>query len=230
MEHTDKRFEQELSDLRARLIQMGDVVAKKIESALRYLAQHDLGGAQTIIQDDVAVNRMDIELEETCLRLLVALHQPEASDLRLITAVMKITTELERIGDRVVNICEAVADIEGGDPIPTEAGVLKIGELTTGLVRDAMQAFSRNDNSLAKLVLEKDIEVDRLYDRALPSLLAVLEKAPDKIARDAKLALLSKDLNEISEHATNIAEVVMFLVGRKEIMHMDVHERRSRTA
>ena len=171
------------------------------------------------------MNRMDIDVEEICLQLL-ALHQPVAGDLRFITAAMKITTELERIGDRVVNICEAVADGGVHDPISTDAQVLRIGHLATAMVRDAMAAFSRSDPAFVKSVWEKDKEFDALYSHVVPNLITSLAKDPERIARDARLALLSKDLNEISEHATNIAEVVMFMVEGKELSHMDMYERR----
>jgi len=226
MEHTNKKYGQELSDLRSGLIRMGSIVTDQIDGALERFAAHDDTGARGIIERDAEVNRMDIELEEACLRLL-ALHQPAAIDLRLITAAMKITTELERIGDRVVNICEAIADSGTSDPASNE--VLRIGKLAGAMVRDAMEAFSGNDASLVKPVLEKDKEFDRLYSHLFPNLLTSLAKDPERIARDAKLALLAKDLNEISEHATNIAEVVMFLVNGKEITHMDMHERRALT-
>src|SRR6266481_1312342 len=116
MEHTDKQFDLELSNLRAKLGLMGDMVIAQIDRALGCLSEHDVRGTSAIIERDINVNRMDIDLEEMCLQLL-ALHQPVAGDLRLITAAMKITTELERIGDRAVNICEAVHDRGEGDPI-----------------------------------------------------------------------------------------------------------------
>lgn len=228
MEHTDKRYGQELSALSAGLIQMGEIVVNQIVCALDCFANHDVSGARAIIERDTDVNRRDIELEESCLHLL-ALHQPAAVDLRLVTAAMKITTELERIGDRVVNICEALANGDAQDPLPSDAQVLQIGKLAAAMVRDAMAAFSRSDVFLTKAVWEKDKEFDALYSHIFPNLITSLAKDPRRIARDAKLALLSKDLNEISEHATNIAEVVMFLVNGKEITHMDMHERRPRS-
>jgi phosphate transport system protein len=171
---------------------------------------------------------MDIDVEETCLQFL-ALHHPVAGDLRFITVAMKITTELERIRDRVVNICEAVVNGDAPDPVSTDAQVLQISKLATGMVRDAMAAFSRSDAALVKSVWEKDKEFDDLYSHVFPNLITSLAKDPERIARDAKLALLSKDLNEISEHATNIAEMVMFMVEGKELSHMDRYERRPRT-
>jgi len=109
MDHEHKKFDIELSDLRTKLNKMGDLVIAQIDAALACLSEHDVRGTRPIIESDIDVNRMDIDLEQTCLQFL-ALHQPVAGDLRLITATMKITTELERIGDRVVNLCEAVHD------------------------------------------------------------------------------------------------------------------------
>ncbi len=227
MEHTHKNIDLELSDLRTKLSQMGDLVIAQIESALGCFSEHDVRGTRMIIEQDINVNRMDIELEEMCLQFL-ALHQPVAGDLRLIAAAMKITSELERIGDRVVNICEAVHDRDERDPATSHAEVLQMGALALAMVRDSMTAFSRADSSLARQVFEKDKEFDALYGEVFAKLTASLTKDPDRVAHDTKLAFLSKDLNEISEHATNIAEVVMFMVDGKEITHMDMHERRAR--
>jgi phosphate transport system protein len=226
MEHTHKNFDLELSDLRAKLTQMGDLVVAQIESALACLSDHDVSGTRMIIEQDSNVNRMDIDLEEMCVQFL-ALHQPVAGDLRRITSAMKISTELERIGDRVVNICEAVHDRDEGEPLTAHAEVSQMGALALVMVRDSMTAFSRMDSSLAKRVFEKDKEFDALYGEAFAKLTASLAKDLGGVAHNTKLAFLSKDLNEISEHATNIAEVVMFMVDGKEITHMDMHERRT---
>jgi phosphate transport system protein len=228
MEHKHKTFHLELAELRTKVSEMGELVIEQLERALVCLKEHSVSDARTITERDINVNRMDIDVEETCLQFL-ALHQPVAGDLRFITAAMKITTELERIGDRVVNICEAVANGDAPDPVSTDAQVLQISKLATGMVRDAMAAFSRSDAALVKSVWEKDKEFDDLYSHVFPNLITSLAKDPERIARDAKLALLSKDLNEISEHATNIAEMVMFMVEGKELSHMDRYERRPRT-
>jgi phosphate transport system protein len=225
MEHTDKQFDLELSNLRTKLGLMGDIVVAQIDRALDCLSEHDVRGTSAIIERDINVNRMDIDLEEICMQLL-ALHQPVAGDLRLITAVMKITTELERIGDRVVSICEAVHDRDARDPAASHTEISQMGALALVMVRGSLTAFSRADSSIAKRVFEKDKEFDALYGAVFAQLTSV-GKDPDRVAHDTKLAFLSKDLNEISEHATNIAEVVMFMVDGKEITHMDMHERRA---
>jgi phosphate transport system protein len=226
MEHTHQNFDLELSELRKKLSQMGDLVIAQIESALGCLSEHDVRGTRMLIEQDSNVNQMDIDLEEMCLQFL-ALHQPVARDLRLITAAMKVITELERVGDRVVNICEIVHDREDRDPATSHAEVSQMGAIALAMVRDSMTAFSQADSSLAKRVFEKDKEFDALYGKTFAKLTATVAKDPDRVAHDTKLAFLSKDLNEISEHATNIAEVVMFMVDGKEITHMDMHERRT---
>ncbi|MBV8134455.1 MAG: phosphate signaling complex protein PhoU [Deltaproteobacteria bacterium] len=228
MEHKHRTFQLELSELRTRVSRMGELVIEQLEQALVCLTEHNIGDARTIIERDINLNRIDIDVEEMCLQFL-ALHQPVAGDLRFITAAMKITTELERIGDRVVNLCEAV--VYGGEhpSVPTDEQVPQIGKLAAAMVRDAMAAFSRGDAALVRPVMEKDKEFDALYSHVFPNLITSLAKDPERIAQDAKLALLSKDLNEISEHATNIAEMVMFMVEGKELQHMDMYERRTRT-
>jgi phosphate transport system protein len=225
MEHTRKKFDLELSDLRTKLGQMGDLVIDQMERALACLSEHDVLGTRIIIERDTNVNRMDIDLEEMCLQYL-ALNQPVAGDLRFVTAVMRITTELERIGDRVVDMCDAVHNRDDRDSIDSHDEISRMGVLAVAMVRDSMSAFAQADTSPAKEVFQKDKEFDALYCDAFSKLMTSA-KDPDKIAHDAKLAFLSKDLSEISEHATNIAEVVMFMVDGKEITHMDMHERRA---
>jgi len=227
MEHKHRAFQLELAELRTKVSRMGELVIEQVERALVCLKERDIGDARAIIERDINVNRMDIDVEEMSLQFL-ALHQPVAGDLRFITAAMKITTELERIGDRVVNLCEAVVYGGAHDPVPTDAQVLQIGRLAAAIVRDAMAAFSRSDAALVPPVMEKDKDFDALYSHVFPNLITSLAKDPERIARDAKLALLSKDLNEISEHATNIAEMVMFMVEGKELHHMDMYERLAR--
>jgi phosphate transport system protein len=226
MEHTHKSIDLELSDLRSKVSQMGDLVVAQIVGALGCLSEHDVPGTRMIIEQDTNVNQMDIDLEEMCLQFL-ALHQPVARDLRLITAAMKVTSELERIGDRVVNICEIVHDRDDREPTTSHAEVSQMGALALAMVRDSLAAFSQADSSLAKQVFEKDKDFDALYGKTFAQLTATVAKDPDRVAHDTKLAFLSRDLNEISEHATNIAEVVMFMVEGKTITHMDIHERRA---
>jgi phosphate transport system protein len=168
MEHTDKQFDLELSSLRTKLSQMGDMAMTQLDQALGCLSEHDVQGARVIIEHDINVNRMDIDLEEICMQLL-ALHQPVAGDLRLTTAVMKITTELERIGDRVVNICEAVHNRDERDPVTSHAEVSQMGALALAMVRGSLTAFSRADSSVAKRVLRRTTSLTRSIARCLRS-------------------------------------------------------------
>jgi phosphate transport system protein len=225
MEHNHRKFELELFELRSKLNQMGNVVVEQMERALGCLSEHDVRATSVIVERDINVNRMDIDLEEMCLQFL-ALHQPVAGDLRCITAVMKITTELERLGDRAVDVCAAVHEREDGDPIESHREVARMGSLATEMVRNSLLAFSSADASLAKDVFRKDREFDALYCDVFSRLISA-PKEPAVIKHDTRLAFLSKDLNEMAEHATNIAEAVVFMVEAKEITHMDTHERRT---
>jgi phosphate uptake regulator len=138
-------------------------------------------------------------------------------------------TELERLGDRVVNLREVPASGDAHDPLPSYAEVLQIGNLATAMARDAMEAFSRSDVSLVKPVLEKDKEFDALYSHVFPNLITPVAKNRSRMTQDAKLILLSKDLKEISEHTTTMGAVAMFLASGKGIIHMDIRERRAGT-
>jgi len=162
MEHKHKKFDLELSDLRTKLGQMGDLVIEQMERALTCLSEHDVRSTRIIIDRDSNVNRRDIDLEETCLQFL-ALHQPVAGDLRFIAAVMKITTELERIGDRIVDVCGAIHDRDDRDSVDSHDEISQMGVLATAMVRDSMAAFTQADTSLAKEVFQKDKEFDALY-------------------------------------------------------------------
>jgi phosphate transport system protein len=177
MEHKHKTFHLELAELRTKVSEMGELVIEQLERVLVCLKEHNVTDARTITERDTNVNRMGIDVEEMCLQFL-ALHQPVAGDLRFITAAMKITTELERIGNRVVNICEAVANGDAPDPVSTDAQVLQISKLATGMVRDAMAAFSRSDAALVKSVWEKDKEFDDHYSHVFPNLITSLAKGP----------------------------------------------------
>jgi phosphate transport system protein len=225
MEHKHKTFHLELSELRTMVGRMGELVIDQLERALVCLKEHNVRDARIVTERDINVNRMDIDLEEMCLQFL-ALHQPVAGDLRFITAAMKITTELERIGDRVVDICNGVHQRGGRDPVESHPDIPRLGALAAAMMRDSVTAFSSADISLAKKVFQRDKEFDALCCEVFSRFMT---SANEPRGHDTMLAFLSKDLNEISEHATNIAEVVMFMVEGKQLSHVDMHERRPRS-
>ena len=225
MEHTLRNFDVELRNLCNSVGRMGDLVVDQLETSLRALSAHDLAAARSSVERDTQVNGKDIEIEEHSLRLL-ALRQPVASDLRLITAAMKIATELERIGDRAVNICEAIHMQCEPDSAASHQAIARLGERAAAAVRKAVAGFEESSARQARQVIEEDHEFDQLYTAALPQLTAFAATNPQASQHDAKLAFLLKDLNEISEHATNIAELVIFIAEGKQLSHMDMHERR----
>ncbi|MBE3602571.1 phosphate signaling complex protein PhoU [bacterium] len=226
MEHQHKKFEQELSDLREKVGQMGELAIDQLRHALRDLTDHDVSNARRLIERDASLNRLDVEIEERCLQLL-ALHQPVAADLRTVAAAMKITTELERVGDRVVNICEAIHDREEDDAVAAHAEIAEMGSLAVTMLADSVAAFTQRDAAMARRVFATDKQFDAIYGAAFPRVIAIRTADTAKAAQEAKLAFLLRDLNEISEHATNIAEAVIFMVAGKDPTHMDLHERRS---
>src|SRR5579875_406210 len=226
MEHQHKKFEQELSDLREKVGQMGELAIDQLRHALRDLTDHDVSNARRLIERDASLNRLDVEIEERCLQLL-ALHQPVAADLRTVAAAMKITTELERVGDRVVNICEAIHDREEDDAVAAHAEIAEMGSLAVTMLADSVAAFTQRDAAMARRVFATDKQYDAIYGAAFPRVIAIRTADTAKAAQEAKLAFLLRDLNEISEHATNIAEAVIFMVAGKDPTHMDLHERRS---
>lgn len=226
MEHQHKKFEQELNDLRGKVGQMGELALDQLTRALRDLIDHDVNNAQRLIERDTSLNRLDVEIEERCLQLL-ALHQPVAADLRMVAAALKITTELERVGDRVVNICEAIHDREEDDSVAAHAEIAEMGSLASTMLADSVAAFTQRDAAMARGVFATDKKFDAIYGAAFPRVIAIRTADAAKAAQEAKLAFLLRDLNEISEHATNIAEAVIFMVAGKDPTHMDLHERRS---
>lgn len=205
---------------------MGELALDQLKSALRDLTSHNVSNARSLIERDASINRMDVEIEERCLQLL-ALHQPVAADLRTVAAAIKITTELERVGDRVVNICEAIHGREEDDAVAAHAEIAEMGAMAATMIADSVAAFTQHDAAMARRVFATDKKFDALYGAAFPRVIAIRSADTAKAAQEAKLAFLLRDLNEISEHATNIAEAVIFMVVGKDLTHMDLHERRS---
>src|ERR1700693_501980 len=159
--HTNLRYEEELRGLRASLLKMGGMVERQIAEAIDALVNRDTELAKQVIVQDKEVNRMDIETDETCIRLL-ALHQPAGSDLRFITTGLKITTDLERIGDNAVNIAERVVELNEEPQITPSTDTPRMASISQSMVKDSIDAFMRQDTERADQVRERDDEVDGL--------------------------------------------------------------------
>ena len=218
--HIDRHYEEELRELRHLILTMGGFVEKQIADAMQTLVHRDAEAARTVIERDKTVNRMDVEIDDFALRLL-ALHQPAARDLRLITTALKITTDLERAGDMAENICERVLELSREPQLKPLIDLPRMAAVAQGMLRQSLDAFVREDTELALQVCHQDDEVDGLADQLLRELLTFMLEDPHTISRALRLIFISKYLERLADHATNIAEMVIFMVKGKSIRHMD---------
>lgn len=218
--HTDRRYEAELKNLHIKILEMGGFVEKQIGGAIAALINRDDPLAQQIIERDHTVNRMDVEVDELCLRLL-ALHQPAARDLRLITTGLKITTDLERAGDMAVNICERVVDLNREPQLKPYIDIPRMAEVAQRMLHESLDSFVREDTGLALGVCREDDIIDGLTAQLFNELLALMIQDPQTIGRAVPLLFIGKCLERIGDHATNIAEMVVFMVKGKSIRHVD---------
>ena len=211
-------FEEELQALKNRLLTMGALVEERVNQAVRSLIDRRLEEAEGVIASDKEVNDLQIDIDDRCLRLL-ATQTPLASDLRLITAAMKINADLERIGDQAVNVAENVIKLLPQPPLKPLIDIPRMAELAQQMTRDALDSFVRRDPDLARDVLKRDDEVDGLKDQVFRELLTYMMADPGTIQRALALILISRNIERIADHATNIAEDVIFLVEAKDVRH-----------
>ena len=216
-------FETDLQALKNRLLNMGALVEERVHDATHALIERRLDTAERIITSDQDVNELQIEIDERCLRLL-ALQQPMATDLRLITAAMKINADLERIGDQAVNIAEQAVRILAHPPLKPMIDLPRMAQIAEKMTRESLDAFVRKDAKLARAILARDDEVDQLKDQVFRVLLTYMMADPGTIERALGLILVSRHLERIADHATNIAEDVIFVVEAKDVRHH--HEER----
>lgn len=219
VEHTDKRYEEDLKKLREDILHMGGLVEDQIQKAVTSLVTRDSPLAETIIQRDHQVNRLDVEIDDLCIRLL-ALHQPAARDLRFITTALKITTDLERIGDMAVNICERALELNREPQLKPYIDIPRMAQTSQRMIRESLDAFVREDTDLALKVCKDDQEVDDLNSQVFRETVSFMIEDPHTINRAMKIGFISKYLERIADHATNIAEMVVFMVKGKSIRHI----------
>ena len=218
--HTDRRYEEELKALHQHILEMGGLVEKQIVNAVSALVRRDSEQARDTIARDHVVNRMDVEIDELCIRLL-ALHQPAARDLRLITTGLKITTDLERIGDLAENLCERVLELNEEPQLKPFIDIPRMAEIAQRMLRESLDAFVREDTELALRVCGEDDAIDDLNNQLFRELLSYMVENPQTVTRATRLLFVSKYLERIADHATNIAEMVIFMVKGTSIRHLD---------
>ena len=203
---------------------MGGLVESQIAEAIEALIDRDTARARATIARDVEVNRMDVENDEAAIRLL-ALHQPAAGDLRFIAMALKITTDLERIGDSAVNICERVVELNEEPLVKPYIDLPRMASIAQSMVKDSVDAFMRDDPDLAEEVIDRDDEVDGLNYQIYRELLSYMAEDPTTIARSTRILFVSKILERVADHATNIAEMVVYMVKGRTIRHTEKKQR-----
>lgn len=211
-------FEEALGAIKQRLLGMGGQVEVRLTEAVQALMERRPELAERVARGDGEINRLQMEVDDRCLKLL-ALQQPMATDLRFITAAMKINADLERIGDQAVNIAQNALKVIAQPPLRPLIDIPRMGELALHMTRDALDAFVRRDAELARKVLQRDDEVDNLKDHVFRVLLTHMMADPGTIERALGLILISRNLERIADHATNIAEDVIFLVEARDVRH-----------
>jgi len=219
--HTDRQYEDELSELRQHLLTMGGLVEKQIANAVQALVNRDQPLAEATMRKDDEVNALDVAIDELCLRLL-ALRQPAGRDLRFITTALKITTDLERIGDRAVSISERAIELGAEPPLKPYIDIPRMADISLSMLRHSLDAFVREDAELALSVCRSDDEVDKLNGQIFRELLSYMIEDPKTITRAMRILFVSKYLERIADHATNIAEMVVFMVKGQSIRHASV--------
>ena len=217
-EHISAIFDQELNDLRGRILAMGGKVEMMISGSVMSLVERDSGLAQRIVAMDHEVNTLEVSVDEKCLELL-ALRQPAARDLRFITLALKIVTDLERIGDQCANIAKRALELNDEPPLKPYIDIPRMAHWTEVMLKEALDAFVRGDDQLAIKVCKDDSFVDELNMQIQRELLTFMIEDPTTITRAIKLNYISKYLERIADHATNIAEMVIFMVKGKDIRH-----------
>jgi phosphate transport system protein len=211
-------FEAELQALRNQLLTMGALVEDRVHRAVQALIHRREEEAQWIIATDKEINDLQIAIDNRCLKLL-ATQTPLAVDLRLITSAMKINADLERVGDQAVNIAESVLVLLPQPPLKPLIDIPRMAIIAEKMVRDALDAFVKKDAALARDVLRRDDEVDDLKDQVFRELLTYMMADPGTIQRALSLILISRHLERIADHATNIAEDVIFIAEAKDVRH-----------
>jgi phosphate transport system protein len=216
--HTDKAYEAELRALRDRLLEMGGLVELAIAASVRAVTERDSPLAEEVKVRDREINRMEVEIDGMCRRVL-ALRQPAASDLRFITTALKIVTDLERMGDLAVNVAERALDLNAAPPIGPLHELSKLADLSEAQLKKALDAFVTGDVDKADEVMRGDDLLDALYFKIFNDLLALMMEDSKNIRRATSLMFAAKHLERFGDHATNLAEMVVYMVRGQDVRH-----------
>lgn len=218
LRHTDREYEAELRKLRESILLMGAKVEELVGTALKALTTRDGPLARRTMGLDRDVDQLELDIDELCLRIL-ARRQPVASDLRFITTTMKLVTDLERIGDLGVNVCERVTELVEEPPLTAVGTIEKMGDVASQMLHDALDAFVDSDAEKAEEVIERDSIVDATYAQLFPELVNVMMDDPQCVHRATRLQSIGKYIERIADHSTNVAEMVVFMVRGQDVRH-----------
>lgn len=222
-QHTSRHYEQELQVLKEKILLLGGKVEEMIAAAMKSLLDRKPDLARRVIDSDRAVDSAEMEIDHLCLSLL-ALRQPAASDLRFIATALKIVTDLERIGDLAVNIAERSIELNEEPPLKPYIDIPRMASAASGMVGQALDAFVKRDPDLAREVLRADAAVDDLYVEVFRELLACMIEDPKNVGRALCLTFIAKYLERLADHATNIAQMVIFMCEGRDVRHPGAQE------
>jgi phosphate transport system protein len=217
-ERVVRHFQEELEQLQARLLAMGGLAEDRVRASVEGLVSRDMTVVDSVLAGDTPINELHIEIDQRCFTLL-ALHQPMAVDLRAIVSAVKINTDLERVGDLAVNIAEAATRYLKHPPVKELIDIPRMARIAQSMLRDALDAFVRRDTGMAQRVLDQDDELDGLKTQVFRELLTYMLQDPSTIEPALDLILVSRHLERIGDHATNVAEDVIFMVSARDVRH-----------
>jgi phosphate transport system protein len=214
----ERHFEEEFDRIKSKILMMGSLVEDQIRNALTALVERDEALARQVIENDHKVNTFDVEIDEMALDALVR-YQPVARDLRFVTTAMKISTELERMSDLAENICERAIELNEEPQLKPYIDIPHMAERARIMVKESLDAFVKMDSALARKVIDDDDFIDNLTEQLFRELLSFMIENPKTISRAIRLSFISKYIERIADHATNVAELVVYLVEGKIIRH-----------
>jgi len=224
VERVPRHFQEELEQLKTRLLEMGGLAEEHVRLAVKGLVDGDRVLLDRVLVGDEPVNRLHVEIDSRCFKML-ALHQPVAADLRTIVAAVKINADLERVGDLAVNIAEAAKRYASHPPVKKLIDIPVMAGIAQTMLRDSLDAFVRHDVDLAQHVLDEDDRLDSLKTQIFRELLTYMLQDPSTIEPALDLILISRHLERIGDHATNVAEDVIFIVSARDVRHPGVQSR-----
>ena len=223
-QHISQQFEKELQDIRTQVMAMGGIVEKQVQNAMEALMHADTELAREVISGDDAVNKIEIAIDEECIQI-IALRQPTASDLRLVTGILRSITDLERIGDESVRIARMALNLSEKDrPKKNYRELISMGQHVQGMLHNALDSFARLDVDAALAVAHEDTEIDAEYESILRQLVTYMMEDPRTVSRAVDMMWSARSLERIGDHSRNIAEHIIYLVEGKDVRHISLEK------